>query len=289
MHTWTIWFKSAQTATWQALELYRSLPTGHYQVAGRFPIPFKHLDWRWKFYPQIGEIQYYDFHGQTNEEGLISLLDLDTVQPGTWQLIGRPDILDELGGECWRFEHQFQIVPNLAMELIIPPYFANDTLTEPAIAMNDIVPHSPHPVEVPSAAIEPMECPVLAAVAERTGGDHDVPEPSLPDTPLLDTPLLDTPLMEAIEPPATILPEPAFVPEMESRSPLFSPLHPVNYVLKLVDSEKAAAYEVDITVMQDDRRPVAHIDLPNPRKMTRLLHRPIPKPKSPLPPKLSKP
>lgn len=247
MTPWTIWFKSAGTETWHPLELYRSLPTGHYRVAARLLLPNKHLAWRWKFYPQVGEIQYFDFQGKTNGEGLISLLDLDTVEPGTWQFIGRPDVFDELCGETWQIEHQFQIIPNLAAALMIPP------LSSSSVAANEIVPHP----------------------SEQTDLAFSHPTPVATDPP---------------NPPETefkVLAEPDFVPE-EEISAENPPLRSVNYVVELIDPEKAATYQVDITVMQDDRRPAVPLDLPNPHQMVRLLHRPIPKPKSPLPPKLSK-
>jgi hypothetical protein len=83
------------------------------------------------------------------------------------------------------------------------------------------------------------------------------------------------------------LAEPDFVPEGDILNDT-NHFRPVNYVLELIDPEKAARYQVDITVMLDDRRPVVPLDLPNPRRMVRLLHRPIPKPQTPLPPKLSR-
>jgi hypothetical protein len=216
-------------------------------VAARLLLPNKHLAWRWKFYPQVGEIQYFDFQGKTNGEGLISLLDLDTAEPGTWQFIGRPDVFDELCGETWQIEHQFQIIPNLAAALMIPP------LSPASVAANEIVPHPSEQTDLAFAN------PVAVSI--------DSPEPT-----------------------ATafrVLAEPDFVPEAEISAEA-SPLSPVNYVFELTDPEKAATYQVDITVMRDERRQVVPLDLPNPRKMVRLLHRPLPKPKSPLPPKLSK-
>ncbi|MFN9175807.1 MAG: hypothetical protein ACK58N_15230 [Synechocystis sp.] len=266
MNPWTIWFKPAEADTWQPLELYRSLPTGHYRVAARLPRPFKHLNWRWKFYPQLGDIQYYDFQGKSNEEGLISLLDIDTSQPGTWQLIGRPDVLDELGGENWQLAHQFQIIASLTSALIIPPLL-------PSPAANEIVPHPP--AEIPAMAEEtamdftPSAETALSAIAPT---NSPIPKPVIP---------------EPTETYFSVLAEPDFVPEEEMVAES-NHFRPVNYVLKLIDPEKATTYQVDFTVMLDDRRQPVSLDLPNPRQMVRLLHRPIPKPKSPLPPKLSK-
>ena len=280
MNPWTIWFRPAKAETWQPLELYRSLPVGHYRLAARFPRPFKRLDWRWKFYPQVGEIQYYDFQGQTNAEGLISLLDLNTVQPGTWQLIGRPDVFDELGGETWKIEHQFQIIPNLASALIIPP----------------LIP-SPHRV---ADLCEIAELNAQVTVTEFTDTDHcddltDSLETATALTHQIDPAaitsaspfVLEAAITEAAETQFSVLAEPDFVPEEENLTPV-NHLRSVNYLLELIDPEKATTYQVDITVMLDDRRQSVPLDLPNPRQMVRLLHRPIPKPKSPLPPKLSK-
>lgn len=269
MNPWTIWFKPVEADPWQPLELYRSLPTGHYQLAGRFPLAFKHLEWRWKFYPQVGDAQYYDFRGQTNEEGLISLLDLNTREPGTWQLIGRPDVFDELCGENWEIEHQFQIVLNLASALIIPPFGSSP------VAANEIVPHPADTADIiqeqslvsVNTEAENLENPVQADLAES--------------------------LIELVKQPETffkVLAEPDFVPEEELEELWGESNHfrPVNYVLELIDTEKAATYQVGITVMLDDRRQSVPLDLPNPRQMVRLLHRPIPKPKSLFPPKLSR-
>ncbi|MEB3160778.1 MAG: hypothetical protein VKL20_04900 [Synechocystis sp.] len=278
MTPWTIWFKPAEAETWQTLELYRSLPTGHYRVAARLPRPFKRLAWRWKFYPQVGDIQYYDFHGQTNAEGLISLLELNTIKPGTWQLIGRPDVFDELCGETWQIDHQFQIIPNLAAALIIPPLIPSPVSPETAIATdidpaaNEIV---PHPSETAAMIHEQR---LVAANAEA----ENLENPGQADG--------EASLIERVQQPETsfnVLAEPDFVPEEEILNDT-QHFHPVNYVFELIDPEKAATYHVDITVMQDDRRLSVPLDLPNPRQMVRLLHRPIPKPKSPLPPKLSK-
>jgi hypothetical protein len=265
MNPWTIWFKPAEADTWQPLELYRSLPTGHYRVAARFPRPFKHLNWRWKFYPQLGEVQYYDFQGKTNEEGLISLLDLDTAQPGTWQLIGRPDVLDELGGENWQLEYQFQIIASLTSALIMPPLL-------PSSAANEIVPHPPDSAEII------QEKGVVAV-------DSDVENVGNQVLAGLETgPIEQTELPEIT---FKVLAEPDFVPEEEILAES-NHFRRVNYVLELIDTEKAATYQVDITVMLDDRRQSRPLDLPNPRQMVRLLHRPIPQPKSLFPPKLSK-
>ncbi len=352
MKTWTIWFKTAEADTWQPLELYRSLPTRHYRLAARLPRSFKYLNWRWKFYPQLGDIQYYDFQGQTDEEGLISLLDLNTVQPGTWQLIGRPDVLDELGGENWQIEHQFQVIASLASALIIPPLIPSES-----DAANDIVPHPPEtseaienqvndPItlegqdgldaspEISEALENQVNDPVTSEAQDldlddlelesETLDNHVLVSPEMGlvndqvtvteltetephahptgnleiaaklahqiDSPAiaLDSPLAIEPVMtEQTETQFSVLAEPDFVPE-EEISASVNHLRPVNYLLELIDPEKAATYKVDITVMLDDRRQSVPLDLPNPRQMVRLLHRPIPKPKSPLPPKLSK-
>ncbi|MFM1842193.1 MAG: hypothetical protein RLZZ490_929 [Cyanobacteriota bacterium] len=273
MTPWTIWFKPAEAETWHPLELYRSLAIGHYRLAACFPQSFKRLDWRWKFYPQIGEIQYYDFHGQTNADGLISLLDLNTVRPGTWQLIGRPDVFDELCGETWQIEHQFQIIPSLASALIIPPLSPSPIAADMDSGVNDIVPHPPTPADDPTESLD-----TVTALANQ------IDSPAIaPANPLA----LEPVMTKTGKTQFSGLAEPDFVPEIET---LTAPNHlrSINYLLELVDPERAATYQVDITVMLDDRRPAVPLDLPNPRQMVRLLHRPIPKPKSPLPPKLTK-
>ncbi|MEY2983979.1 MAG: hypothetical protein RLZZ568_596 [Cyanobacteriota bacterium] len=268
MTPWTIWFKAANTDTWQALDRYHSLPTGHYHLAARLPSAFKRLAWRWQFYPQVGDIQYYDFQGQTDAEGLISLLDLTTVEPGTWQLIGRPDEFDELCGETWQIEHQFQITPSLASALMIPPQGPEPPDTQVS---------SPYPAATSEAISHQgtVQSPVQEEhhPAEAVLGDN---ETYLDQEPV---PLTATPLMT--------LADPAEGPAPKSMAET-PPFRSVNYVLELTDTEKAATYQVDITVTLDTRRPSVYLDLPNPRPTGPLLYRPVSQAKSLLPPKLSK-
>lgn len=121
MQPGTIWFKADDADRWQPLAPYRSLPTGHYRLAARLPVARKYLQWRWRFYPMAGKVQSHDFQGRTNGEGLISLLDLHTMQPGTWQLDLQPDLFDLLCGENWHIRFQFQIIAPQRLVATPPP------------------------------------------------------------------------------------------------------------------------------------------------------------------------
>ncbi len=160
MIAWTIWYKAVGHDPWHPLEPYRSLPVGHYYLAARFPQQDQYLEWRWKYFAPDGSHQTYHFHGQTNPEGLISLLDLETVQSGTWQLSLRPDVFAELCGETWRVKHQFQIIPRPA--LMIPPSTSVAT-TE----TNQIVPYLPQPVAATTPLIPLVEAPSAYSSLEQ--------------------------------------------------------------------------------------------------------------------------
>ncbi len=164
MAPWTIWFKTADTDRWQPLDPFRSLPPGHYRLAVRLPVARKHLQWRWKFFPASGQVQNHDFQGRTNQEGLISLLDLHTVQPGTWQLTAQPDLFDHLCGEVWRIRFQFQVIAPIAQvtpshPVVTVPEIKANTIAEDVAKDNEnnvIVPHPPQ-TEVVETAIAKVE------------------------------------------------------------------------------------------------------------------------------------
>ena len=247
MAPWTIWFKTADADHWQPLEPFRSLPTGHYRLAVRLPVACKRLQWRWKFFPTSGRVQNHDFQGCTNQEGLISLLDLHTVQAGTWQLTAQPDLFDHLCGETWRIQFQFQIIAQMAQvapphPVVTVPKLESDKEAEDIAENNAIVPHPPQ-TAVPEAAIKQSS----VTEWEKT---------------------------EA-------------VPRPDQKSPSrISPFRTVNYALELIYPELENPIQVDITVMLDDSRKPTKLDLPDPRRMVGSLYRQSRSAKSPLPPKL---
>lgn len=168
MTPWTIWFKTDDNPSWQPLDPCRSLPVGHYRLAARLPISAKYVQWRWKFFSATGKVENHDFQGRTNQEGLISLLDLHTVQPGTWQLSAQPDLFDQLCGENWQIRFQFQVVTPAMATVTVPKLSAEPGESEPEVHIdnsqtdgenNAIVPHSPRPMVVPELDPEPV--PVL--------------------------------------------------------------------------------------------------------------------------------
>ncbi|WP_228015869.1 hypothetical protein [Synechocystis salina] len=166
MTPWTIWFKTDDNPSWQPLDSCRSLPVGHYRLAARLPVPAKYVQWRWKFFSATGKVENHDFQGRTNQEGLISLLDLHTVQPGTWQLSAQPDLFDQLCGENWQIRFQFQVVAPAMATVTVPKLSAEPEESE--LEVNDspvdgennaIVPHPLRPMVVPELDPEPV--PVL--------------------------------------------------------------------------------------------------------------------------------
>lgn len=187
MTPWTIWFKTDADPNWQPLDSCRSLPVGHYRLAARLPVPAKYVQWRWKFFSATGKVENHDFQGRTNQEGLISLLDLHTVQPGTWQLSAQPDLFDQLCGETWQIRFQFQVVNPAMATVTVPKLNTEPAESEPEVHIdnsqadqenNAIVPHSPRPMVVPELDPEPV--PVLQwnrkTRAKLT--ENRMPEPS---------------------------------------------------------------------------------------------------------------
>ena len=161
-----IWFKTDDNPSWQPLDSCRSLPLGHYRLAARLALPGKCMQWRWKFFSATGKVENHDFQGRTNQEGLISLLDLHTVQPGTWQLSAQPDLFDQLCGETWQIRFQFQVVAPAMATVTVPKLNAEPEELEPEEdqsatdeANNAIVPHPKRPMVVPELDPEPV--PVL--------------------------------------------------------------------------------------------------------------------------------
>jgi hypothetical protein len=145
------------------------------------------VQWRWKFFSATGKVENHDFQGRTNQEGLISLLDLHTVQPGTWQLSAQPDLFDQLCGETWQIRFQFQVVNPAMATVTVPKLNTGPAESEPEVHTdnsqadqenNAIVPHSPRPMVVPELDPEPV--PVLQwnrkTRAKLT--ENRMPEPS---------------------------------------------------------------------------------------------------------------
>lgn len=253
MTPWTIWLKVADADRWQPLEPFQSLSTGHYRLAVRLPVAFKHLQWRWKFFSSSGQVQNHDFQGRTNQEGLVSLLDLHTVQPGTWQLSAQPDLFDYLCGETWRIQFQFQIIAQLTKTasrnpvVTVPkPQFETDDVTE----NNAIVPHFTQ-TEVAETAISKKSASQCAQ--ELPADFTDTAEVLTPE---------------------------------ESHPVRISPFRSVSYAIELIYPELETPIQVDITVMLDESRRPNKLDLPDPRRMVGSLYRQSRPTKSPLPPKL---
>ncbi|MBD2652461.1 hypothetical protein H6G45_02905 [Synechocystis sp. FACHB-383] len=163
MTPWTIWFKTDDNPSWQPLDSCRSLPVGHYRLAARLPVPEKYVQWRWKFFSATGKVENHDFQGRTNQEGLISLLDLHTVQPGTWQLSAQPDLFDQLCGENWQIRFQFQVVAPSMATVTVPKLSAEPEKSKLEVdnsqadgENNAIVPHPLRPMVVPELDPEPL-------------------------------------------------------------------------------------------------------------------------------------
>ncbi|QHV00703.1 hypothetical protein [Synechocystis sp. CACIAM 05] len=191
MTPWTIWFKTDDIPSWQPLDSCRSLPVGHYRLAARLAVPGKYMQWRWKFFSATGKVENHDFQGRTNQDGLISLLDLHTVQPGTWQLSAQPDLFDHLCGETWQIRFQFQIVTPAITTVTVPKLNTEPEELEPEEeqsvtdeANNAIVPHPKRPMVVPELDPEPV--PVLQwyrkARVKLTGNGETEPGKSLETT-----------------------------------------------------------------------------------------------------------
>lgn len=257
MEPWTIWFKVADGDRWQPLEPFRSLPLGHYRLAVRLPVAFKHLQWRWKFFSTSGRVENHNFQGRTNQEGLISLLDLHTVQSGTWQLTAQPDLFDHLCGENWRIQFQFQIIAQISQ--IAPPHpvvtvpkieFETNAKAENVTENNAMVPHALQTKNLEKAILQ------RSASQCAQGATTESAEPEV------------------------------FPPIRHKNSGTISPFRSVNYALELIYPELENPIQVDITVMLDESRKPSKLDLPDPRRMVGSLYRQSRSTKSPLPPKL---
>ncbi|MBE9241695.1 hypothetical protein [Synechocystis salina] len=373
MTPWTIWFKTDDNPSWQPLDSCRSLPVGHYRLAARLPIPHKHLQWRWKFFSANGKVENHDFQGRTDQEGLISLLDLHTVQPGTWQLSAQPDLFDQLCGENWQIRFQFQVVTPAMATVTVPKLSAEPEKSKLEVGNsqadgenNAIVPHPLRPMVVPELDPEPLptlqwsrktrvkltenrmtdsSSPLEILETEATN-EEQVLEPEVLITPAIaaQEEIIPAGVEEMLEPgayqeteeikPAEVsihpiiaedektiqkeepeeilepviatimaiedeneqLLEPVATAPLSTEAPAdadkeksgqFTPFRSVSYSVELIYPELANPIQVDITVMVDENRRPANLNLPDPRRMISSLHRQPNKSRSPLPPKLT--
>ncbi|MBE9196224.1 hypothetical protein IQ219_13125 [Synechocystis sp. LEGE 06083] len=378
MTPWTIWFKTDDNPSWQPLESCRSLPVGHYRLAARLALPGKYVQWRWKFFSTTGKVENHDFQGRTNDEGLISLLDLHTVQPGTWQLSAQPDLFDQLCGENWQIRFQFQVFAPAMTTVTVPKLSAEPEKSKLEVGNsqadgenNAIVPHPLRPMVVPELDPEPVPVlqwsrktrakltenrmsepshsleilgilgigetneaevqvlepevlsdPAIAAQEEIIpAGVEEMPEPGayqeteeIKPAEVSSDPIIaeDEKTVQKDEPEETLEPLIAAIPTIEDeneqllepvaaaplsteapvdadkeKSGQFTPFRSVSYSVELIYPELANPIQVDITVMVDENRRPANLNLPDPRRMISSLHRKPNKSRSPLPPKLT--
>ncbi|AIE73095.1 MULTISPECIES: hypothetical protein [unclassified Synechocystis] len=368
MTPWTIWFKTADNQSWQPLDSCRSLPLGHYRLAARLAVPHKYVQWRWKFFSATGKVENHDFQGRTNQEGLISLLDLHTVQPGTWQLNAQPDLFDQLCGETWQIRFQFQIVSPAMATVTVPKLNAEPEEFEPEqeteAANNAIVPHPMRPMVVPELDPEPVpvlqwhrktrvklteneavessnsleiigvegntenienrvEEKTVESMATTAPGTEKTMEENMDDQILepvvtiaanveaREKQVKETVQEEILEPVAAMAsdvfakkeeipedqqPEALVVAKSSAdtdaedqleKSERFNPFRSISYSVELIYPELENPIQVDITVIVDENRRPANLNLPDPRRMISPLHRRPNKSRSPLPPKLT--